>query len=379
MSTTYIPTETRRDLWIKSGARCEFRGCNAPIDRNFLTQERVVLGEYCHIVGDSKDGPRGDAARSAALAKDPANLILCCAKCHKTIDDSKLAGNYTEARLIEMKGEHEMHIQRLYDAQDVKRSIPLVITSRIRGTPTSVNLQHARSAVLQKTGYRRFPSHDQFLISLNDTGIGESESVYWVLAKKVLDTRFDQLPNIVSDHVIEHIEVFGLAQIPVLMYAGFRLGDRVPATIHHAYRDQDNKWHWPKDEYPDTAFSYKLPEEDSLAEIAVGVALTGSVRLEDIAAVVPGMPVATFEAGVKSNLAISKEKDLLQFVKVWRAFLADIHAKYGHIKLHIFPAVPNSVALEMGRSVHPKVMPVMVVWDFVDGSFIQTLRYGADS
>lgn len=174
MSKTYIPQDTRRDLWISAGARCQFRGCNKPIDRNFITQQKVTLGEYCHIIGDSVDGPRGDPERSKALASDPANLILCCAACHKTIDDSRLQAGYTEAVLVDMKREHELHIQRLFDARNVKHSRPLIITSRIAGTPTGVDINHARYAVLHKTNYGRFPSHAEHRISLNEVGIGET-------------------------------------------------------------------------------------------------------------------------------------------------------------------------------------------------------------
>jgi len=378
MSETYISQPVRRDLWIKAGARCQFRGCNKPIDRNFLTQERVVLGEYCHIIGDSTDGPRGDSERSKVLASDPANLILCCAACHKTIDDSKHEASYSEALLVEMKQEHEAHIQRLYDARDVKRSLPLIITGRIAGTPTSVNVPHARQAVLRKTGYSRFPSHLEYVISLNETGVGEEDSVYWYLAKRAIDGYFTLLLARAQDGSIEHVDVFGLAQIPVLMYAGYRLGDRVPATVHQAFRTQENKWLWPADEQSATKFSYSLPEVDSVPEMAVSVGVSGTIRPEDIATAVPGLPIATFEATPQSPLAIYRESDLNAFIVAWRAFLAGLHRKYGPIKLHVFPAVPNSVAFEIGRSVHPKVMPTMVAWDFVNGKFMRALEYGGE-
>lgn len=376
MSKTYLHKDTRRDLWIRSGARCQFRGCNRPIDRNFITQEKVVLGAYCHIVGDSPDGPRGDSVRSKALAADPDNLILCCPSCHKTIDDSKLQGSYSEALLVEMKLDHERHIQRLYDATDVKQSLPLVITGRIAGSPTSINIAHARSAVLQKSGYRRFPSHTEHVISLNNVAVVEGDEAYWSTAKKVIDSQFDNLMAIKHDSQLEHIDVFGLAQIPVLMYAGYRLGDRTPATIHHAFRDQDNKWLWPLREHPDATYSYTLPDATDVTELALAVSLSGTVRKEDVEKSVPGIPFAILEAGAKSAFVISKEADLAEFVKAWRALLAEIHERYGHIRLHVFPAVPNSAAVEMGRCVHPKVMPTIQVWDSIGGGFVPALEYG---
>lgn len=300
MSETYIPKDTRRDLWIKAGSRCQFRGCNKPIDRNFLTQETVVLGQYCHIIGDSQDGPRGDPARSKALATDPANLILCCAACHKTIDDSKLQAGYSEALLVEMKQVHEQHIQRLYDAKDVKRSLPMIITGRIAGTPTSVNCAHARYAVLKKTDYTRFPSHAEYVISLNEVGLDETDEIYWRVAKKAVDAKFEIFMDLNRDSHLEHIDVFGLAQIPVLMYAGYRLGDRIPATVHQAFRDQDNKWLWPDRQQSDAVFTHTFPDAINVTELALIVSLSGTVRVEDVVEAVPDIPIAVLEAEKKS-------------------------------------------------------------------------------
>lgn len=336
-----------------------------------------MLGEYCHIIGDSAEGPRGDSNRSKELAADPANLILCCAGCHKTIDEAKLETGYSEARLIEMKQEHELHIQRLYDARDVKRSYPLIITGRIAGSPTSVSMDHARYAVLAKTGYTRFPSHAEEVISLNEIGIGESDEVYWRLARQAIDRRIDAFMSSHRDGDIEHVDIFGLAQIPVLMYAGYRLGDRVPATVHQAFRDQENKWLWPTRKQSDSGFFYALPDDATkVTELALAVSLSGHARIEDVARAVPGVSIAILESTVKSPFVIANEMDLGAFVTVWRSALAEIHQRYGHIKLHIFPAVPNSVAVEMGRSVFPKVMPTIMTWDFVGGNFLPALEYG---
>jgi len=98
--------------------------------------------------------------------------------------------------------------------------------------------------------------------------------------------------------------------------------------------------------------------------------------LEDVAVAVPETPIAVLEAENKSPFVIAKEADLAAFVAAWRTVFAEIHRRYGHIKLHVFPAVPNSVAVEMGRSVHPKVMPTIKVWDFVGGKFSSAIEFG---
>ena len=55
-----VPSHTRLKLWVKTAGRCEFRGCNKPVWRNNLTLSDGNFGEVAHIIGASKDGPRGE-------------------------------------------------------------------------------------------------------------------------------------------------------------------------------------------------------------------------------------------------------------------------------------------------------------------------------
>lgn len=71
-----IPDKVRAQLWVAAGGRCEFKGCNKPLDRNVLTQQALFLGQHAHIIGDSPKGPRGDRVLSKKLALDPTNLML---------------------------------------------------------------------------------------------------------------------------------------------------------------------------------------------------------------------------------------------------------------------------------------------------------------
>lgn len=376
MSETYIPKDVRRDLWIACGARCQFRGCNRPIDRNFITGENVVLGEYCHIIGDSANGPRGNEEHSKALAKDPANLILCCAACHKTIDDSKTRDNYPIVLLQEMKREHERHIQRLYDATDVVRSTPLIITGRINGTPTSIHPNEVRAAVLRKTDYKRFPSYEEIVINVTESLVLESESTDWQSAKRKIDHIVGHQLDRLTEKEMPFLDVFGLAQIPVLAYVGYKFGDRVRAVVHQAQRDQVDRWAWPAIATPERlTFNRVFPPSDQETEIAVAVSITGFVKPEDIEAACPGIPLIQLNASRYGSSVMDREENIHIFCQAWRELLAQIHTQYGRIKLHIFPAVPNSIAFEIGRSIHPKVAPEIQLWDYYKGAFSLAIRW----
>ena len=87
-------------LWGKSGDRCA-------ICRGELTDSRWfgTLGEMCHIVARSSDGPRGLSTLSAEDRDRYANLILLCPTDHTDID--KNHANWTVEVLRQKKDEHE--------------------------------------------------------------------------------------------------------------------------------------------------------------------------------------------------------------------------------------------------------------------------------
>ena len=376
MSKTYIPTNVRKDLWVLSGGRGQFRGCNARIDKNFLTDQKVVVGEYCHIVGDSAHGPRGEQGRSSQLASSASNLILCCAKCHKTIDDKALASEYPEQILVDMKREHELHVQRLYDATNVERSIPLIVTGRIRGTPTAIPVDIARAAVLRKTEYTRFPSYSEEVLDLNSIPFIENDPTYWVTVKRSIDDAIDGILRRITERKIQHIDIFALAPIPALIYIGSKIGDRVQVTVHQPQREPFDKWHWPPEKAdPPPAVTYFLPEhEGPLDELSVQFSISGSVECDQIKRVLPDAKIANFQVPSPSHSVVDSPEVQRSFVSAWRSFQGEIHERYGKLsKLHIFPALPASLSVELGRCVLPKVIPEMKVWDYMDGCFHNSL------
>lgn len=376
MSKTYLGADVRRDLWILSGGRCEFRGCNEPINRNFLTGQKVVLGQYCHIIGDSDNGPRGDPTRSSALAQDPANLILCCARCHKTIDDGALAKEYPEHLLLAMKRDHELHIQRLYDATGVKRSTPFIVTGRINRTPTSIPSDIARAAVLKKSNYTRFPSFEEEILDLNQIPFDEDEPAYWAAVKRHTDDAMHSFLRRVTDRKIHHLDLFALAQIPTLAYIGSLIGERIPVTVHQPQREPLERWSWPEHPAPTPIFSYTLPEETLAGELAVSLSMSGVVKPEDIKRALPSVPLASFSVTNPTTSLVDSEAVQQGFIKAWRELQAELHQRHGRIaKLHIFPALPASLAIELGRCVLPKVIPQIQMWDYVKGNFVESLSW----
>jgi hypothetical protein len=100
---------TLKRLFARSGDRCAFPRCVAP-----LTHNDTLIGEVCHIKGDKPGAARYDAAQVAAERQAYDNLIVLCPNHHTVIDDDEMA--YTVERLLRMKIEHEANATALPDA-----------------------------------------------------------------------------------------------------------------------------------------------------------------------------------------------------------------------------------------------------------------------
>jgi len=102
-----ITDKTRKILWAHSGNRCLL--CKTELaqktDDNSIN---VIIGEECHIISASKNGPRGNVEYD----KDHdgyENLMLLCANHHKEVDE--LTDKYTVTVLHLVKGLHEQWVK----------------------------------------------------------------------------------------------------------------------------------------------------------------------------------------------------------------------------------------------------------------------------
>ena len=107
-----IPENVKRELWIKSGGRCEFRGCNKYLYKDGVTKQPKNLANIAHIVSWTSTGPRGNQ-NSEKLATDISNLMLTCSEHNNLIDDPQYVDMYPVELLQQYKREHEERIYRV--------------------------------------------------------------------------------------------------------------------------------------------------------------------------------------------------------------------------------------------------------------------------
>jgi len=106
-----VPLTEQKILQLRSGNRCAFPGCNAPLVKKTAFGTRLTItGEIAHIVSEKPDGPRGGHVLPSGDHNKYANLIFLCSSHHTEIDSHPEV--YAVERLRQMKRDHEEAIEK---------------------------------------------------------------------------------------------------------------------------------------------------------------------------------------------------------------------------------------------------------------------------
>lgn len=103
----------RKLLWGRAGGLCAI--CRTPITGDPTRLDAAaVLGEECHIVAQSRGGPRSGQLGAGVNGDSYDNVVLLCGSDHKRVDDQP--DHYTSDLLRQIKLDHEKWVaQRLVE------------------------------------------------------------------------------------------------------------------------------------------------------------------------------------------------------------------------------------------------------------------------
>jgi hypothetical protein len=373
MAKTQIPNKIQVALWAKAAGRCEYRGCNEELTGDLIAgREDGKFGFVAHIVADSADGPRGDVIRSPLLAKDLSNLMLLCAKHHKGVDVDYLA-DHPEDVLLEMKAEHEDRIAIVIGIAQERAAHVLRFAADIGQRDALVSTR----SIFMAMPPDRHPAEGRTIdIELVGCDYADHEASYWIVQQDNLRRVFARkVKERIEQKEIKQLSVFALAPQPLLIELGHLLGDIVPVTVHQRYREPAT-WRW---QAKQPAITFQVGEYYGPPEAAVALKLALSATVtDDRIRVVLGDDVAIWSLTAENphNDIMRRPEDLVEFKRHLRRLLDRIKAVHGeNATINVFPAVPNSAAVEVGRVLMPKADLQLRIYDQNRsvGGFVSTL------
>lgn len=115
-----ISLRTTKMLWGRAAAHCSMPECRTPlvVDRT-ETDTDALIGEMCHMVADSENGPRGQSPLTREQRDQYENLILLCPNHHAEIDAQP--ETFTVERLKAFKAAHEQWVRDSLPGYDRRR------------------------------------------------------------------------------------------------------------------------------------------------------------------------------------------------------------------------------------------------------------------
>lgn len=368
-----VPARIRLFLFVRAGGRCEFDGCNRYLLEHHLTKTDGVFAQMAHIWAFSERGPRSRPQRAGQAVHALSNLMLLCPECHKLADERP--DEYTSEVLRKYKKAHEERVFMLTETKPDRQTVALVFKARIGGRTVSVSLPEIQKAVAP----RYLGPRDVVTIDLTDIP-DTSEDHYWAAGKDAIRSKTCSLyEQTFEGGPARHISVFALGPIPLLVYLGSCLSDKVPLTLYQRHRDTED-WRW-KDKGKAVSYDFRTNRRGSdNASVALLLSLSGRIRKGDLPAEIDDR-FTIYEITLDSveptptflNLEASLHAFRDRFMSTIRTLVAT-HA--GLQKIHLFPAVPAPVAVAIGRDLMPKRDPVVLVYDYDNraGGFIPTLE-----
>jgi hypothetical protein len=364
MSKTTIPEKVKLRLWLRSGGRCEYKGCN-----EYLYKDTRLTGTYmnrsyiAHIISDSPKGPRGHPTLSEKLSKDFDNLMLLCDTHHRLIDKEQVEEHPVEL-LKAFKKEHEDRIELLTSINPSHQTHIIKFCTNISMRKGFCDPQQACEAIIPQ----RYPSRDVYEIDLTNLSIKEDDPYFWELAKTEIKQQIKQIfiSQKLNQERPKHLSIFALAPIPLLIFLGQEIGDIIPHEVYQKHRDT-NGWAW-QEQPKELDFCYEVtkPEEyDSKAkQVILNLSLSGEIHQSEIDTVIKDCPV--YKITIKNpNRDFLKSKEQLElFKKEFHQLLALIRERHSSdVEIHLFPAIPVSIAVECGCVLLPKSDPKLIIYD----------------
>jgi hypothetical protein len=352
-----IPDKTVIKLWTLYGGRCGYEGCNKALWQDDLTLAQMNRAYIAHIYGVNPGSARYDSVKSSQLATDITNLMLMCDKHHRLIDHEG-KNDHPASRLKAMKRNHEERIKLLTSIQPDKKSHIILYEANIGQQSPMVNWDKAAIAMIPN----HYPAEKPAIeLGVWNSSFRDHEDVYWDNEREQLNRKFNEIikPRLRN---MPHLSIFAIAPQPLLIELGRLFSDIPAADVYQLHREPPD-WIW--QEHPE-GFEYLVSGPKNKSNIvALNLSLSATIDNNRIKEVIgPETSIWTVSIDRPNNDFLKSREQLLLFRQTFRRLMDEIKSSHGqNTILHVFPAVPVSIAVEIGRCWMSKADVPMIIYD----------------
>jgi hypothetical protein len=259
-----------------------------------------------------------------------------------------------------MKAGHERRIAIVTDIDTNRQSHILLYGTNVGHQHSPLSYQNAACAMFPDW----YPA-DTVPITLGmvNSSFRDKDSDFWRIESAQLRSMVtEQVRPRLANGRIQHMSIFAFAPQPLLMLLGYLVSDIPTAEVYQLHREPPD-WRW--QEHP-TGFGYVVEDPAEIKGTpALVLALSATITDDRVTAVL-GDDATIWRVTVAHphNDFLRSCQQLRQFREAVRPLLDRIKARHGNkTVLHVFPAVPVAVAVDMGRIVMPKADLPLRIYD----------------
>lgn len=366
-----LPEKIKYLLWGKAAGRCQFRDCNKMLYRDLTTQSEFNQAYIAHIYGVKPNSARYEKDTSERLAKDISNLMLMCDAHHRQIDQHEKA-KFPADVLIEMKKEHEHRIEILGNINSSLKSEIVIYKANIGNNPIVMSYDSLKEFLVPEKYPARNTSID---LSISNSTSVDSRKTFWELQLENLDDQFrEQILGRLRKSELPHLTLFAMAPIPLLIRLGVYFNDIHQIDIRQKRRKSDT---WKFDDDIETIFNFSMAPNIK-THVALKIELSDYISDERITNVL-GNDVSVYSINIDNpdNDFVKSRRQIIDFGKKMKEAFREIKKAHGQdVILNIFPAMPISLAVQLGRVWMPKADLSMKIFDqnYALGGFTEALE-----
>ncbi|CAN7379950.1 SAVED domain-containing protein [Pararhizobium sp. LjRoot235] len=271
-----------------------------------------------------------------------------------------------------MKVEHEDRIEAVTSIARDRGCHVIRFAAGIGKNESPVNADAVKEALLPEF----YPVRNGMIdLDVPDLGIPDSDPSYWPLHQRLLREKYqERVRGRIERNEINRLAVFGLAPMPLLIELGRLISDISEAHVRQLLREPKG-WAW--NPAPGQMELIRGEPAKNGSAVALKLDVSGAIGDDRVTAVL-GDDASIWSLSAKGahNDILRTPSDLALWRKEVRHILEAIKDRHGNADMiHVFPAVPVSAAVELGRVWMPKAHLPMRIYDHnrVLGGFRQTL------
>jgi hypothetical protein len=352
-----IKEEIRVLLFARAAGRCEL--CNELLIKDTVTHVDVIWGQMAHIYAFSGDGPRPNKKHTGNNNID--NLLLACPNCHVKIDKSLQVKNYSVEYLKKMKSDHEARIKLATSFKSGQQTKVLKMIASINNEAVKLCKQDIVGALMTE---RLLPYEEENEEIDFTQSLGLEGGVYWKSKSQEIDQVLAKFYSDLKREKVEHVSIFGIGPMPLLMYLGSKLENKIKTKLFQRHRDGEN-WEWKKGN-PMAVYQFGLIKRGAdKNKVALLLSLSGTIDRKLLPKNSEYCYIYELSlAGDPSYNFLRTEKDLFNFEKYFTTVISKIKNTHPGLKhIDIFPAVPAPVAIVCGRSLNKNSDPKLRIFN----------------